>query len=92
MSKKQERLRSELLSEDKIIFDIIKLRRIEHLQNQEPFSSDPYFRGCNGQQNHNCNHRCQGRRGRQNSDLDLPEPVQVKSNQILTIRDHKKFF
>ena len=42
MSKKQERLRSELLSEDKI-FDIIKPRRIEHLQSEEPFSSDPYF-------------------------------------------------
>ena len=46
--KKQERLRSELLSEDKIanllvFFDIIKPRRIEHLQNQELFSSDPYF-------------------------------------------------
>ena len=25
-------------------FDIIKPRRIEHLQNQEPFSSDPYSR------------------------------------------------
>ena len=25
-------------------FDIIKPRRIEHLQNQEPISSDPYFR------------------------------------------------
>ena len=24
-------------------FDTIKPRRIEHLQNQEPFSSDPYF-------------------------------------------------
>ena len=48
MSKKQERLRSELLSEDKItnirFFDIIKPRRIEHLQSEEPFSSDPYFR------------------------------------------------
>ena len=46
MSKKQERLRSELLSEDKttnLFFDIIKPRRIEHLQNQEPISSDPYF-------------------------------------------------
>ena len=46
--KKQERLRSELLSEDKItnllgFFDIIKPRRIEHLQSEEPFSSDPYF-------------------------------------------------
>ena len=25
-------------------FDIIKPRRIEHLQSEEPFSSDPYFR------------------------------------------------
>ena len=25
-------------------FDIIKPRRIEHLQKEEPFSSDPYFR------------------------------------------------
>ena len=25
-------------------FDIIKPRRIEHLQNEEPFSSDPYFK------------------------------------------------
>ena len=24
-------------------FDIKKLRRIEHLQSEEPFSSDPYF-------------------------------------------------
>ena len=24
-------------------FDIIKPRRIEHLQKEEPFSSDPYF-------------------------------------------------
>ena len=30
----------------KIFFDIIKPRRIEHLQSEEPFSSDPYF--CNG--------------------------------------------
>ena len=36
-------------------------------------------RGRNGRHNHNRNHRNQGRRGRQNSDLDLPEPVQVKS-------------
>ena len=46
-SKKQERLRSELLSEDKItnlFFDIIKPKRIEHLQNQESFFSVPYFR------------------------------------------------
>ena len=54
MSKKQERLRSELLSEDEItnllvFFDIIKPRRIEHLQKEEPFSSDPYFNKC---QNH----------------------------------------
>ena len=29
------------------VFDIIKPRRIEHLQKEEPFSSDPYFsRGC----------------------------------------------
>ena len=28
-------------------FDMIKPRRIEHLQNQEPFSSDPYFSGIN---------------------------------------------
>jgi len=33
-------------------------------------------RGRNGRHNHNHNHRSQGRRGRQNSDLDLPEPVQ----------------
>ena len=26
-------------------FDIKKPRRIEHLQSEEPFSSDPYFRG-----------------------------------------------
>ena len=25
-------------------FDIIKPRRMEHLQSEEPFSSDPYFR------------------------------------------------
>ena len=30
-------------------FDIIKPRRIEHLQKEEPFSSDPYFNKC---QNH----------------------------------------
>ena len=24
-------------------FDIIKPRRLEHLQSEEPFSSDPYF-------------------------------------------------
>ena len=34
-------------------------------------------RGCNGRHNHNCNHRSQGRRGQQNSNLDLPEPFQV---------------
>ena len=28
-------------------FDIKKPRRIEHLQNEEPFSSDPYFRNNN---------------------------------------------
>mgnify|MGYP001420272808 CR=1 FL=1 len=51
MSKKQERLRSELLSEDRITnllgfltYIYIKPRRIEHLQGQEPFSSDPYFK------------------------------------------------
>ena len=27
-----------------MFFDIIKPRRIEHLQSEEPFSSDPYFR------------------------------------------------
>ena len=48
MSKKRERLRSELLSEDKItnllvFFDTIKPRRMEHLQSEEPFSLDPYF-------------------------------------------------
>ena len=47
--KKLERLHSELLSEDKItnhlvFFDIIKPMRIEHLQSEEPFSSDPYFK------------------------------------------------
>ena len=26
-------------------FDIKKLRRIEHLQSEEPFSSDPYLEG-----------------------------------------------
>ena len=36
-------------------------------------------RGRNGRHNRNHNHRNQGRRGWQNSDLDLPEPVQVKS-------------
>ena len=29
-------------------FDIIKPRRIEHLQSEEPFSSDPYFRCIHG--------------------------------------------
>ena len=39
-----------ILSSDKIsernlscFFDIIKPRRMEHLQSEEPFSSDPYF-------------------------------------------------
>ena len=27
-------------------FDIIKPRRMEHLQSEEPFSSDPYFKWC----------------------------------------------
>ena len=48
MSKKQERFCSELLSEDEItnfliFFDMIRPKRIEHLQKEEPFSSDPYF-------------------------------------------------
>ena len=44
MSKKQERLRSELLSEDKITNLLgFKPRRMEHLQSEEPFSSDLYF-------------------------------------------------
>ena len=30
-------------SSDRNLFDIIKPRRIEHLQKEEPFSSDPYF-------------------------------------------------
>jgi hypothetical protein len=49
----QKTKRFVILSSDKssernlsCFFDIIKPRRIEHLQKEEPFSSEPYFNVC----------------------------------------------